>query len=151
MSSKPTPTTPIAIGSRRRSASESSNDSNMPGLSPTSSSNQSPPLSPVLPSKAIPSSPILSYFYNKDGAPKSPGTMRPTLSSLPPASAAMDKDGNGPKPPLSPVLGHHRAMSMSSGWPKFPVSNAPVVKDAQERGAGIFRRLSISGASPFQR
>ena len=73
--------------------------------------------------------------------------MRPTLSSLPVA----DKDTNGTKPPLSPVLGHHRAMSMSSGWPKFPTSNTPVVKDAHERGAGIFRRLSISGASTFQR
>lgn len=42
MSSKPTPTTPIAIG-RKRSASESSVDSNDPGLSPGSAMSQSPP------------------------------------------------------------------------------------------------------------
>jgi hypothetical protein len=148
MSSKPTPTTPIPIG-RKRSGSESSIDSNVPALSPGSTASQSPPQSPVLPSKAIPSSPILSYFFNKDGAPKSPNAMRPSLPTLP--TASLEKDASIPKPPLSPVLGHHRAMSMSSGWPKFPTSNAPVVKDAHERGAGIFRRLSISGASPFQR
>jgi len=72
--------------------------------------------------------------------------MRPNLSTL--STAGLDKDSGIPK---SPVLNHPRSMSLSSGWPKFPTSNAPVVKDAHERGAGIFRRLSISGATPFQR
>ena len=50
-------------------------------------------------------------------------------------------------------------MSMNSAWPRFPPptagaaasQNTPAVVDSHQRSAGIFRRLSLSGTSTFQR
>ena len=86
---------------------------------------------------------------------KSPNSMRPTLVNMP--GSVFDKDAAGNnQPKISPVLGHHRAMSMNSDWPRFPSAtnpsqNTPGTKAAQDRGAGILRRLSLSGGTPFQR
>ncbi|CAG7849654.1 SubName: Full=Uncharacterized protein {ECO:0000313/EMBL:CCA71325.1} [Serendipita indica DSM 11827] len=151
MSDNPTTPKPIPIH-RQRSGSVSSVDDNVPELSPGSSHSQSPPSSPTLPRPALPSSPILSYFFNKDAASKSPSSLRPTIANMP--GSVFEKDAANP-PKLSPVLGHHRTMSMNSDWPRFsstnPPQNNPAAKAAQDRGAGILRRLSLSGSTPFQR
>ncbi|KAG8837676.1 hypothetical protein FS842_001113 [Serendipita sp. 407] len=147
MSSKDTPSRPIPIQRERSASLDSAGSNQVPALSASSSQSQSPPLSPSLPKQGVPASPILSYFFNKDGSPTSPNALK-TGTSL--SATIMEKDPNSGKPKLSPVLGHHRALSMNSDWPRFPSQQSPVSKPVNERGVGILRRLSISG-TPFQR
>ncbi|PVG00982.1 hypothetical protein CPB86DRAFT_781897 [Serendipita vermifera] len=86
--------------------------------------------------------------------PKSPTALRTNLPTFEKDGSSLSPNNNAPL--VSPVLGHHRSLSLSSPWSRFPAtgpaSNTATAKSSQERTAGIFRRLSLSsGAGPFQR
>lgn len=106
-----------------------------------------------------PSSPILSYFFGKDALSKPLSTTKPAASTGPQLPPLPDEDDDiTPGGKSTPMLGHHRAMSMGS-WSRFPASpiagsssmagsnvppNSP--QDTVQRGAGVLRRLSLGAA-----
>jgi len=106
-----------------------------------------------------PSSPILSYFFGKDALSKPLSTTKPAASTGPQLPPLPDEDDEiTPGGKSTPILGHHRAMSMGS-WSRFPASpiagsssmagsnvlpNSP--QDTVQRGAGVLRRLSLGAA-----
>jgi len=106
-----------------------------------------------------PSSPILSYFFGKDSPSKPSAPTKPTVSTSPQLPPLPDEDDEfTPGGKSTPMLGHHRAMSMGS-WSRFPTSpiagpspmagsnvppNSP--QDTVQRSAGVLRRLSLGAA-----
>jgi len=139
---------PIPIGTanrtRPRSASDASSDDSVPPLSPSSQSPSSAPsiniptpsriTVPVSPS----TSPILSYFLS---SPNKTGFNRAATST------SVFDDEESREPPPTPASAHGRRMS--SSW--IPVRFGPqqqvppATESQQDRGAGVLRRLSLSG------
>jgi len=157
--SRPIPITPPG---RSRSASVSSAESpTTPGLSPGASSFSASSVQhpPTTNKPLTPSSPILSYFFGKDSISKPLPTTKPAASTGPQLPPVPDEDDEfTPGPTSTPMLGHHRAMSMGS-WSRFPTSpiagpssmagsnvppNSP--QETVQRGAGVLRRLSLGAA-----
>jgi hypothetical protein len=161
-STPPSRPIPITTSGRSRSASVSSAESpTTPGLSPGASSLSASSLqNPPMTNKHLPpSSPILSYFFGKDSPSKPSAPTKPTVSTSPQLPPLPDEDDEfTPGGKSTPMLGHHRAMSMGS-WSRFPTSpiagpspmagsnvppNSP--QDTVQRSAGVLRRLSLGAA-----
>ncbi|TDL25718.1 hypothetical protein BD410DRAFT_813440 [Rickenella mellea] len=134
-------TKPISIPAtsfhnRPRSASMSSQSDNSPPLQTPVSANTPPKVS-----TSPTSSPILSYFF----------AASPTKTTLAtPFTRPRTEDDTE-----HPLAAHARRMSTSwaSNNPRFsqtlkanPTAPQPVTEAAQERGAGLLRRLSLSSA-----
>src|SRR5882757_1955829 len=106
-----------------------------------------------------PPSPILSYFFGKDSLSKPLTPTKPVVATGPQLPPLPDEDDEfTPGAKSTPMLGHHRAMSMGS-WSRFPTSptaapssmacnnvppNSP--QETAQRGAGVLRRLSLGAA-----